>query len=73
MNDQSPVRPLYVKPRRAAALLDCSERTVRQLAAEGVLSKVYIGRMVRYNIGEIEALMESRTPPRKRAAVEQVG
>ncbi len=58
--------PLYVKPKHAAALLDCSTRTLRTLAAEGTIRKVYIGSMVRYKLSDLENLSENFTKRKAR-------
>ena len=57
---------LFVRPKRAAQLLDISERSLRALAASGAIKKIYIGSMPRYAISDLEQLASKRTPPRKR-------
>ena len=52
--------------KRAAQLLDISERSLRALAASGAIKKVYIGSMPRYAVSELEQLASKRTPPRKK-------
>ena len=62
-------KPLFVDTAEAARLLSCSTRTIRTLAAEGILRRVYVGTLVRYSVVELESLTERRTPPRKRREV----
>jgi excisionase family DNA binding protein len=55
--------PLLVDARTAAAMLTISERTLWQLAHDGELPTVRIGRAVRYDPRDLRDLIERRKAP----------
>lgn len=64
MEDQ---KALYVSIRNAARMLDCSGRTVRNLAAQGRLTKLYFGTLIRFSVQEIEDLKRTYAPRKLRS------
>lgn len=53
---------LYTKA-EAAALLDCSQRHLERLAANGDLRPTRIGRNVRYRLSELRRYLDAATQP----------
>ena len=50
------IEPVAVRRRTAAAMLDCSESTVRKLEVEGKLKTILIGADRRITVESIKAL-----------------
>jgi len=61
MSDQTPeeVKPLWVRPRRAAKLCDCSLSRLYQLMDDGTLHNAKVGGMRLVSVASIEALGEA--------------
>lgn len=54
----SPVTPLLVTAREAAAMLAISERTLFSITASGELSRVQLRRAVRYSVEDLRAYID---------------
>lgn len=49
MSDKTTMQALLMKPKEAAALADCSTRTITRLCEQGVLDACKLGRVWRIN------------------------
>lgn len=54
------VEPLAVTPKAAAKMLSIGQRTLARITAEGELPHFNIGRLVRYDVADIRAYIQTR-------------
>jgi hypothetical protein len=60
MNDNNDVRPLALSPRDAARALSMSEKGLWNVTApRGPLRAAKIGRLVRYDVRDLQAFLEA--------------
>jgi excisionase family DNA binding protein len=49
---------IYIKQKEAAAILGVTDRTIRQMCADGRLRGYSLGRVIRLRLDEVEAALQ---------------
>jgi hypothetical protein len=62
-NSQSDPKPLAVKTRRAAKLLDVCEKSIRNYVQRGLLDSADVGGLKLITYSSIERLLNSKSHP----------
>ena len=63
VNDTTATKPFLLKSRDAARLLAVSERTLWALTKQGEIPAVRRGRIVRYDVDDLQAWIRCRKDP----------